>query len=149
MDLLSSAASVVAVIQLSGSLVKICGGYIQEVKDAREEIITLQRAITGVQEILQDLEKLIQSHQNTLPSSSRLVSRITDCLSDLRTLEVRLDPGRGKTLMKRMGLRALKWPLKHTEVDGIVQKLERYKLSFTLSLQLDQTYAFCGYHALL
>jgi hypothetical protein len=41
MDGLSSAVSVVAVIQLTGSLVKICGGYIQEVKDARDDIITL------------------------------------------------------------------------------------------------------------
>jgi len=38
MDGLSLAASIIAVIQLTGSLVKLCGGYIQEVKDAQDEI---------------------------------------------------------------------------------------------------------------
>ena len=43
MDGLSSAASVIAVIQLAGSIVKICGDYIQEVKKARDEILELQQ----------------------------------------------------------------------------------------------------------
>jgi hypothetical protein len=37
MDGISSAASVIAIIQLAGSLVTICGGYIQKVKHARED----------------------------------------------------------------------------------------------------------------
>jgi hypothetical protein len=49
MDTLSSTASVIAVVGLTGSLVKLCGGYIQEVKDARDEILDLQQAITGLQ----------------------------------------------------------------------------------------------------
>jgi hypothetical protein len=49
MDGISSAASVIAVIELTGSLVKLCGGYIQEVKDARDEILSLQRSIEGIQ----------------------------------------------------------------------------------------------------
>jgi hypothetical protein len=49
MDAVSSAASVSALMQLTGSLVKLCEGYIREVKDAREDILNLQRAITGLQ----------------------------------------------------------------------------------------------------
>jgi hypothetical protein len=120
MDGLSGAASVIAVIQLTGSLVKLCGGYIEEVKDARDEILTLHRAIAGLQETLQDLEKFLQSNDGkALPTSSRLGSSIADCLSDLRGLEERLDPGKGKKLMKRFGFRALKWPLKRKEVEGV------------------------------
>jgi hypothetical protein len=40
MDGLSSAASVIAVIQVAGSLVSICGGYIQKVKHASNDITT-------------------------------------------------------------------------------------------------------------
>jgi hypothetical protein len=54
MDALSSAASIIAVIQQTGTLVKLCGGYIQEMKDARDEIFNLQRAIAGLQGTLQD-----------------------------------------------------------------------------------------------
>lgn len=146
MDGLSSTASVIAVIQLTGSLVKICGGYIQEVKYARDDIVTLQGAITGLQGILQDLQKFLQSHDDKiLPTSSRLVSNITNCCTDLRALEAKINPGSGNKLMRRVGLRALKWPLKRTEVEGIVQNIERYKSSFTLSLQVDQTYVFWYY----
>lgn len=143
MDGLSSAASVIAVIQLTGSLVKLCGGYIQKVKGARDEILKLQRAIAGLQGTLQDLQKFLQSNDGkALPTSSRLVSNVTDCLSDLRALEARLDPGPGKKLMRKVGRRALKWPLKRTEMEGVTQNLERYKSSFLLSLGVDQTYVY-------
>lgn len=143
MDALSSAASVIAVIQLTGSLVKLCGGYIQEVKDARDAISTLQQAIAGLQGTLQDLHKFLQSNDGmALPTSLRLVSNITHCLSDLRALEARLDPRKGKKLMRKMGLRALRWPLKRAEMEGVIQNLERHKSSFLLSLQVDQTYVY-------
>jgi hypothetical protein len=140
MDGLSSAASVIAVIQLTGSLVKLCGGYIQEVKDAREEILNLQQAITGLEGTLQDLQKFLQiNNAKALPTSSRLLSNVADCLTYLQALERRLDPGKGRRLMKKVGLRALKWPLKRTEVEGVAKNLERYSSSFLLSLQVDQT----------
>lgn len=143
MDGLSSAASVIAVIQLSGSLVKLCGGYIREVKDAWEGILALQQAITGLQGTLQDLKEFIQSNNaKALRTSSRLVSNIADCLSDLQALEARLDPVKGRRLMRKVGLRALKWPLKRTEAEGVAKNLERYKSLFLLSLQVDQTYVY-------
>ncbi|OQE10072.1 hypothetical protein PENFLA_c096G05144 [Penicillium flavigenum] len=145
MDGVSSAASVIAVIQLTGSLVKLCGGYIQELKDARDEILSLQRSIEGIQGTLQDLQKfLLGGNGKTLPTSSRLANTITDCLSDLRGLETKLDPGKGKKLMRKVGLRALKWPLKRAEVESMIQNLERYKSSFLLSLQVDQTSLIVG-----
>lgn len=143
MDGLSSAASVIAIIQITGSLVKLCGGYMREVKDARDEICTLQRNIAGLQGTLQDLHKFLQSNDGkALPTSSGLGSNIADCLSDLRGLEERLDPGKGKKLMKRFGFRALKWPLKRVEVEVVTQNLEKHKSSFLLSLQVDQRYAY-------
>ncbi|KAL3429913.1 WD40 repeat-like protein [Aspergillus tetrazonus] len=140
MDGLSLAASVIAVIQLTGSLVKLCGGYIQGVQNAREEILSLQRAFTGLQGALQDLQHNLQENKSkSLSTSSRLHSDITACLSDLQALETRLNPGKGKTLMRKIGFRALKWPLKRREVEALTQNLERYKSSFLLSLQVDQT----------
>jgi hypothetical protein len=140
MDAVSSAASVITIIQLTGSLVKLCGGYIREVKDAREEVLSLQRAITGLQGTIEDLQKLLESRNGkALPTSSKLVSNIAYCLSDLRALESRLDLGKRRKLMNKVGLRALKWPLRRTEIEGIIKNLEGYKSSFLLSLQVDQT----------
>lgn len=140
MDGLSSAASVIAVIQLTGSIVNICGGYIQEVKHAQDDIITLQRTVAGLEGVLHKLKELLQDPYGTkLPTSSSLVNNISDCLSHLESLEEKIDPGKGKRMMKRIGIQALKWPLKRTEVDRTIWDLERYKSSFTLSLQVDQT----------
>ncbi|THC87201.1 hypothetical protein EYZ11_013354 [Aspergillus tanneri] len=145
MDGISSAASVIAVIQLTGSLVKLCGGYIQEVNNARNDILTVQQAITSLEGTLQDLKNFLQSENGmSLPTSSRLVSDIAHCVSDLQALEARLDPGKGRQLMRKVGLRALKWPLKRTEVEDIVKNLERYKSLFLLSLQVDQTSMMVG-----
>ncbi|GMG38397.1 unnamed protein product [Aspergillus oryzae] len=133
MDGLSLAASVIAVIQLTGSLVKLCGGYIQEVRNAREEILILQRAVTGLQDTFQDLQNNLQENKaKDLPTSSRLPSDITACLSDLQALEARLNPGKGKSLMSKMGLRALKWPLKRAEVEGLL--IERPYSSLMISM---------------
>lgn len=140
MDGLSSAASVIAVIQVTGSIVKICGSYIQEAKDARNQIITLQRTVAGLESILHKLRELLQEPCDTnLFTSSSLANNISDCLSRLEGLKEKIDPLKGKQMMRRLGIRALKWPLKRTEVEKTIQDLERYKSSFILSLQVDQT----------
>ncbi|KAJ6035814.1 hypothetical protein N7540_000093 [Penicillium herquei] len=136
MDRVSATASVFAVIQLTGSLVKLCEGYIQDVKDARDEISSVKRSIEGIQGTLQDLQKSLQSDDGkALLTSSRLTDDITECHSDLRALETKLDSGKGKNLMRKVGLRALKWPLKPAEVESMIQNLKRYKYSLHMSLQ--------------
>lgn len=139
MDGVSLAASVIGIIQLTGSVVKICGSYLREVKDARNDIITLQRSVEGLETIVQNLKDFFQDpHGPKLPTSSLLLDNITDCLSDLETLQEKIDPGKRKEMMRKFGIRALKWPLKRAEMARIIKDLERYKSSFSLSLQVDQ-----------
>ena len=45
----SAAASVFGDIQLTGSVKKICGGYLQDMEHAWEDIAALQRSITGLE----------------------------------------------------------------------------------------------------
>ncbi|RJE17766.1 NACHT domain protein [Aspergillus sclerotialis] len=145
MDGLSSAASVIAVIQLTGSIVKICGSYLQEVKDARDQIITLQRTVASLESILHKLSDLLQETCDAkLDTSPSLVNDVSDCLSHLESLKKKIYPVRGKRMMRRLGIQALKWPLKRTEVDKTVHDLERYKSSFILSLQVGQASLLSG-----
>ncbi|KAJ5890788.1 NACHT nucleoside triphosphatase [Penicillium subrubescens] len=140
MDGLSSAASVIAIIQLAGSIVKFCGGYIQEVKDARDEIFELQRTVADLAGILQELKVLLQGPNGAkLSSSHTLNDPFTKCHLTLTSLEATVDPGKGKRVIKKLGFRAWKWPLDRIEVKKIIEDLERYKSSFTLSLAIDQT----------
>lgn len=140
MDGLSSAASVIAVIQLAGSIVKICGRYIRGVKNARDEIFKLKQAVMGLVGVLQELEVLLQGPYSAKHFISQTLNGpVAECCSTLAALEVMIDPGKGKRVMKKFGLRAWKWPLECTEVDRIIQDIERYKSFFTLSLTIDQT----------
>jgi hypothetical protein len=141
MEGISAAASVIGVIQLTGSIVTICSSYLREVKSAQDDIITLQRTVAGLEGTVQRLREFLQGpHGTGLITSSLLVDNITDCLSALGALEKRIDPGKRQGMMKRLGLRAFKWPLKRKEVDKSIQDLESYKSSFILALQIDQTY---------
>ncbi|OQE36875.1 hypothetical protein PENCOP_c011G00746 [Penicillium coprophilum] len=145
MDGLSSAASVIAVVQLAGSIVKLCGSYIQGVRVARDDISELKQAVTSLLGVLQQLEVLLQGpHISKRFISQTLEGPITECCSSLAALEVTIDPGRGDSFMRKFGLRAWKWPLKRIEVDKIIQDIERYKSFFTLSLTIDQTALITG-----
>jgi hypothetical protein len=54
-------------------------------------------------------------------------------------MEAKLNPGKSRKIMSRIGLRALKWPFTSKQVDKIVSTLEGYEQAFTLALQVDQT----------
>ncbi|KAL3469675.1 hypothetical protein BJX99DRAFT_268041 [Aspergillus californicus] len=139
MEPLSCAASVIAVIQLTGSIVTICGGYIQEVKDAREDIASLQRQATSLLEIVKKLAELVNGQNGEkLSTSQTLANDTTSCKLVLTRLMERIDPenARKRTkAMRKLGFRALKWPLKRAELERMTQDLERYKSSFILALQ--------------
>jgi hypothetical protein len=139
MEGISAAASIIGVIQLTGSIVKICGGYLQEVKNARQDIITLQRSVTGLEKTVQKLRDSLEDPDGLkLAFSQSLFDSITNCLSDLGYLKKTIDPGEGKGFMRRFGIRSLKWPIKYTELDKFIQNLERHKSTFALALQIDQ-----------
>ncbi|KAJ5181974.1 hypothetical protein N7449_012121 [Penicillium cf. viridicatum] len=131
MDGLSVVASIIGVIQLAGSIVKLCGGYIQDVKDARADIIALRQAINS-------LVSVLDNPNSGLSIKSVLKDDILTCLLTLEALEGKVDMGKGKEAMKKLGLRAVKWPLKRVEVKRVMGDIERYKSSFYLSLQADQ-----------
>ena len=58
----------------------------------------------------------------------------------LQTLNNKLELSTGRKAMRRIGIRALKWPFKSGEIDTVIKKLERYKQTASLALQVDQTY---------
>lgn len=138
MDGLAAASSVLAVIQVAGAIAKLCGSYIKDVKNAREDIIALQQALAGLTGVLEKLSELLQRPGSRLTVTSTLKQNVFSCHSSLKSLEANLDPGTGRKAMTKFGFRALKWPLKRPQVEQVMNDLDRYKSSFTLSLQIDE-----------
>ncbi|PCG88247.1 hypothetical protein PENOC_111850 [Penicillium occitanis (nom. inval.)] len=140
MDGLSGAASVIAVIQLTGSIVEICGGYIGKVKNAKQDILHLQQEIRALTGVLVALNELLQGPGGTeLTTSRSLFDNVSKCFATLTHIKEKIDPGKNQNSLRRRVFRALQWPLQQSELLKVISDVERYKSLFSLALQLDQT----------
>ncbi|KAJ4193670.1 hypothetical protein NW759_016585 [Fusarium solani] len=134
------AASVIAIIDLSAKVAKLCSDYSTAVGNARADITRLQSQLGSLGECLQGARRLLNDPNNqSLATSRKLVDSIDGCTSELVQVQNRLDPGKARKAMRRFGLRALRWPFDSKEVSGIVSNLERYNQTIMWCLQIDQT----------
>jgi hypothetical protein len=140
MDGLGAAASVIAVVELSAKVAKLCVQYSREVKGARNEIARLHSEVNKLKTVVEDVQNLINRlDKGKLSASQKVVDAIDDCLTQLKELDKRMDPGTTRKAMSRFGVRALRWPFDSKEVDKVIGDLERCKGMISLALQVDQT----------
>jgi hypothetical protein len=140
MDGLSVAASVVAVIDISAKIGSLCFQYSMAVKDAKNDIERVQRKVGDITHILETIKQLLDNQDETrLSTTQGLFDSLTQCLQDLKDIQVKLEPGKGRKTMRRIGLRALRWPFTSKQVEKIVSTLDGYKQTFMSALGVDHT----------
>ncbi|KAJ5973878.1 WD40-repeat-containing domain protein [Penicillium waksmanii] len=142
MESLSSATSLIAVIQLTRAITRICRSYlsINKIQEPREYILGLKEEIAALSETLEPLERHLHKQNPTKASTAQnLVENIAKCSAILKSLKDKIDPETTQTLMMKWGFQYLEWPMKVDEVTKIIREIERYKTSFWLSLLLNQT----------
>jgi predicted RNase H-like nuclease (RuvC/YqgF family) len=133
------AASVIAVINLSIKITKLCFDYSVAVKDAKNDIERIRKKVDDIKHILESIEKLLDGpHKAQLSTTHGLFKSLKQCQQQLEQLEEQLELGKTRKAMSRFGVRALKWPFTSKQVENIVSSLEGYERSFTLALQVDQ-----------
>jgi hypothetical protein len=138
---LGLAASVIAVIDLSAKVASRCTEYYAKVKNARDDIERLQRETQGLKATLERVQSLCDGPNDVrLQESQSLCDGVKDCNKQLAQLKTKLEPRTRNKLMSRYGMRALRWPLKSDEVDGIMKILGNCKDNISFSLQVDQEY---------
>ncbi|EXK24528.1 hypothetical protein FOMG_18751 [Fusarium oxysporum f. sp. melonis 26406] len=134
------AASVIAIIDLSAKVATLCLQYSTAVGNAKADITRLQNRSDDLGVCLQGAQRLLRGPNNqALATSQKLIDSLDGCRSELIQVQNRLDPGKARQAMRRLGLRALKWPFDSKEVSGIIFNLEHYKQTIMLCLQVDQT----------
>ncbi|KAF2474193.1 vegetative incompatibility protein HET-E-1, partial [Lindgomyces ingoldianus] len=140
MDGLSGAASVIAVIDISAKITSLCFQYSVAVKYAKDDIERVRRKLDDITRVLEKIVQLL-SRQDKAPLSTThgLFTSCSQCLRELTDIKAKLEPGKTRKTMSRIGMRALKWPFTSKEVGRIVSSLEGYEQTFTLALQVDQT----------
>ncbi|KAL8940747.1 MAG: hypothetical protein Q9211_002128 [Gyalolechia sp. 1 TL-2023] len=128
MEVLAGAASIIAVVEVTAKIGELCGTHIREVRHAPDDIERLRSKVVALHAVLMRLHKL--------PPSEIDASAVQNCNKYLDSLLKRLEPKKQHSSMRRMGLRALKWPFTSKEVGDQVQAIEQYLVIFNLSLQL-------------
>jgi len=135
---IGEAASVIALIQITAQIATICGGYLSEVRHAKQDIERMCSKVSTLQDVTQKLLFMINdSEPNALPVSRSILQSITRCQSDLEALQKRLDSSKKQKVMTRFGFRALKWPFTRKETEETLRMLEGYSDIFNTAVQID------------
>jgi arginyl-tRNA synthetase len=138
MDGLSGAASVIAVMDISAKIGSLCFQYSMAVKDAKNDIERMQRKVGDITHILETIKQLLENQDKTrLSTTQGLFDSLRQCLQELKDVKVKLEPGKGRKTMSRVGLRALRWPFTSKQVEKIVSTLDGYKQTFMSTLEVD------------
>ncbi|KAI9774444.1 MAG: hypothetical protein M1839_001727 [Geoglossum umbratile] len=139
MDGLSAAASVTAIVDISAKIALLCFQYSVAVKDAKKDIDRLQRTVTDVRSVLEEVKRLLDRQDKPrLSTTHKLSDSLEQCHQQLEGLKAQLEPGKTRKAMHRLGMRALKWPFTSKRVEKMVASLEKYEQIFSLALQVDQ-----------
>jgi hypothetical protein len=135
---IGEAASIVAVVQITAQISKLCGGYLSEVKSAPKEVERLQSKISSLHSVLEKIEQMLMGSKSArLTMSTSVLESLKRCVIDLEELKAKLDAGRRKKPMSRVGLRSLRWPFTRKEVEKAVEMLEGYTTTFNVALLAD------------
>lgn len=147
MDPISVSASIIAILQLTGTVIK----YLNEVKSVSEDrqvLITEITNMTGFLYLLKGSAEDSQHDSTTLHALSLLNASngpLNQLKSSLEELASKLRPGRGV----QKAVKSLAWPFLKGEIKEILVKIERQKSLFGLALQNDTLYVACYLRKLL
>ena len=123
MDGVSSAASIIAVVDISFKVLTLCVEYASTVRDAKQDIERLNREIESLRNVLQKVE-----------DEDRCRDTLSQCLSELNKIEARLSSKKASWTRQFL---PLKWPFKKKQIDGFLSTLDRHKATLTAEIALN------------
>ena len=143
MEVVGATASIIAVIQITGTVISICYDYQSSTSHYSKDVINITHELQSLWNLLERLADLASSQSSptskTLPSLDSLNEPggpLEICKIELKELELKLTPPKGR--IKQIG-RALTWPLKEKDVQKTIDTLARRRGLFQLALEMDQT----------
>ena len=143
MDGVSGAASVVALIDFSLKVYGLCHRYYTEVKGAKDDIKHLLEEIDSFKVVLESGRDRLEGAQ-LHPDGSKLDDALTRAHSQLEKLQAKLqdnlDGGKRQKAMRRLGIRALKWPFESKEINSIIAQLKTCQDTLSAALVIDSKY---------
>ena len=139
-DPLSPIAGLIAVAQISGTIISICYDYRRGLKNASSSVMRLADEVKSLRDVIESLIKIVdeqQSKASNLPTIELLAHEdgpLTQCLKELEDLQVKLQPAIGWKAINK----ALKWPLSEPELTKVLTRLNRLKTTLLVAMSADQ-----------
>lgn len=142
------AAGVIAVIQITSSVLSVCYDYNAVIRDASWELPRIQKELEDLRNVLQKLEPLVRHAEISDPAQLQTLDLLRvplhTFLEDIKQLGEKLNP---PEWMKKWGpkrkahMQSLRWPLKEAETKKTLERISRFKETLQLAFHADQTYA--------
>lgn len=141
MDPLSISASIVALVQLTGTVVEYLHGM-KGASEDRQNILSELTSVSGMLFILQDhADQQGESWSLTLKSLNGSKGPLAQLRTSLELLASKLAPMKG---LKKIG-KAFAWPFQKAEIRDILNTIERQKSLLNLARQNDHMYFYRYY----
>ena len=135
-EVFGTAASAIAVAESTLRCLK----YIKDVKNAEDDIVRIRTEVNHFKAASESVQELLDGpDRERLKASQQLRTTLDDGRQQLEQLQKKLAPSKKHAWIKRLGLRALKWPFESTDIEKVVETLARFTQMISLSLQVDQT----------
>lgn len=152
MDPISITGTLIAVLQVTATVISITYDYRQGVSSASREVLQISSSLNSLKDVLEALLALIETSSSKAGSGSEMKGEesgarlatvellakeggtLESCLGELERLREKLEPERGWRKVRK----SLVWPLKEKEVKRVLEGLERGKSMMLLALSADQ-----------
>ncbi|KAH7014279.1 uncharacterized protein B0I36DRAFT_425768 [Microdochium trichocladiopsis] len=138
-ETLGLVASVIAVVDLSSKLAKLCFTYSREVSGAQDDIFRFQERLAAIEALARRLQDLLRSPQAPRDSHASLQAVLHGIRRRLGEAQKILEPSTSRLMMSRVGVHALKWPFKSKAMATIIADLLQDEVAILAFLQADQT----------
>lgn len=134
MEVVGAAASIVALLQLTGKVASIGYSYTTGVKRAPKDVRELLNELNSLTIVLDNLQDYVDANPQspTLQKLGAVGGPLLECINELEELRRQLETTDSSGFIARC-----KWPLKEKETTQSILKIERYKSMFTLALNVN------------
>jgi len=141
-DPLSIGASIIAFIQLSDNLIRMCKDCIEAIKDAPKDMQMIIGEVTSLKAIIETFSAA-GLHVNTIrlvPSLFDATGPVKSCQRCLLALQALLPldlPQASEGKLRRITFAELAWPMKQSKVRKLLAEISQHKSTLLLAITGD------------
>lgn len=138
-EIVGTVGSAIAVTELAAKVVLRCAQYWKDVSNAREDIARIEKEVTNLKTVTEGVRQLCETPRGArLHTTEKLHSALKDGEVQLKGLQESLGSGKEKAVIRRLGIRSLRWPFQSKDVEKIVDGLARCTQTLSQGLQVDE-----------